>query len=188
MLGQDPLSRLDPFNEDTTPLIMGPICNHRWIYASAKQLLERVLHAHGLQNKLDYTIIRPFNFVGPEIDYLPSEQAGNPRVFSHFMNGATRIHASCSRVAVGCQELQLPAWHTAQSKAHSSAVPAPLDAALLYGTEMKLVDGGSNLRGYTYSTNDAPLCIVVPAIHRSATKPPVPDGCILFRAASHHTR
>ena len=27
---------------------MGPVKNHRWIYACAKQLLERVLHAYGL--------------------------------------------------------------------------------------------------------------------------------------------
>ncbi len=51
------------FSEDTTPLIMGPINEQRWIYASAKQLLERVLHAYGLQQDFNYTIIRPFNFV-----------------------------------------------------------------------------------------------------------------------------
>jgi nucleoside-diphosphate-sugar epimerase len=77
----------EPFIEDETPLIMGPIKNHRWIYACAKQLLERVLHAYGLEEGLNYSIIRPFNFIGPRIDYLPSEQSGNPRVFSHFMNG-----------------------------------------------------------------------------------------------------
>jgi len=87
VLGKDPSEMPFPFNEDTTPMIMGPVCNHRWIYACAKQLLERVLHAYGLEHGLNYTIIRPFNFIGPRIDYLPSEKAGNPRVFSHFMNG-----------------------------------------------------------------------------------------------------
>jgi len=86
-VGWDPKDHPQPFVEDETPLIMGPIKNHRWIYASAKQLLERVLHAYGIQKGLNYSIIRPFNFVGPRIDFLPSEQAGNPRVFSHFMNG-----------------------------------------------------------------------------------------------------
>ncbi len=66
---------------------MGPVKNHRWIYACAKQLLERVLHAYGIEEGLNYSIIRPFNFIGPRIDYLPSEQTGNPQVFSHFMNG-----------------------------------------------------------------------------------------------------
>jgi UDP-apiose/xylose synthase len=108
VLGEDPAERPCPFQEDTTPLIMGPVRNHRWIYACAKQLLERVLHAYGLEDRLDYTIVRPFNFIGPRIDYLPSEKAGNPRVFSHFMN------------------------------------------ALLYGTPMKLVDGGRSYRAYTH--------------------------------------
>lgn len=79
---------LEPFSEDASPMIMGPVCAHRWIYASAKQLLERVLHAYGIEKGFNYTIIRPFNFTGPEIDYLPSEAGGgNPRVFSHFING-----------------------------------------------------------------------------------------------------
>ncbi len=74
------------FSEDESDMIMGPVGKHRWIYASAKALLERVLHAYGLEDRLDYTIIRPFNFIGPRIDYLPSEQEGSlPRVFSYFM-------------------------------------------------------------------------------------------------------
>jgi len=74
------------FIEDETPLIMGPVKNHRWIYACAKQLLERVLDALGKSEGFRFSIIRPFNFVGPRIDFLPSEEAGNPRVFSHFMD------------------------------------------------------------------------------------------------------
>lgn len=77
--------RYATFSEDTSDFILGPVEKHRWIYASAKQLLERVLHAYGLERKLNYTIIRPFNFIGPKIDYLPSEAGGCPRVFSHFM-------------------------------------------------------------------------------------------------------
>ena len=77
----------DPFQEETTPLVMGPICNHRWIYACAKQLLERVVHAYGLEGRLRYTIVRPFNFIGPKIDYLLDRRAfGGPRVFSHFLS------------------------------------------------------------------------------------------------------
>lgn len=73
------------FQEDTTAMILGPVAKHRWIYSCAKQLLERILHAYGLEGRLDYTIIRPFNFIGPRIDYLPGEREGNPRVFSHFL-------------------------------------------------------------------------------------------------------
>ncbi len=115
--GKDSKDYPTPFVEDVTPLIMGPVKNHRWIYACAKQLLERVLHAYGMEQGLKYTIIRPFNFIGPRIDFLPSEQAGNPRVFSHFMNG------------------------------------------LLYGTPMKLVDGGNVYRAYTY-IDDAVDCMI----------------------------
>ncbi|MEM7147933.1 MAG: bifunctional UDP-4-keto-pentose/UDP-xylose synthase [Verrucomicrobiota bacterium] len=76
-----------PFSEDETPLIMGPVKNQRWIYACAKQLLERVLHGHRIRDGFDYSIIRPFNFIGPRIDFLPTEEGGgNPRVFSHFMD------------------------------------------------------------------------------------------------------
>jgi UDP-apiose/xylose synthase len=73
------------FAEDRTDLIMGPVGRHRWIYACAKQLLERVLHAYGLEGRLNYTIVRPFNFIGPKIDYLPGDTDGVPRVFSFFM-------------------------------------------------------------------------------------------------------
>ena len=40
----------------------------------------------GLENDLKYTIIRPFNFIGPKIDYLLDETDGTPRVFSYFMD------------------------------------------------------------------------------------------------------
>lgn len=73
------------FQEDTSALILGPVNKHRWIYSCAKQLLERILHAYGLEDRLNYTIIRPFNFIGPRIDYLPGKRDGNPRVFSHFV-------------------------------------------------------------------------------------------------------
>jgi nucleoside-diphosphate-sugar epimerase len=81
------LGSSEPFREDETPLIMGPVCKHRWIYACAKQLLERIIHAYGLQEGLRYTIVRPFNFIGPKIDYMLSQPVrGGPRVFSHFLS------------------------------------------------------------------------------------------------------
>jgi len=74
------------FNEDTSEYILGPVSKHRWIYSCAKQLLERVLHAYGLEKGFNYTIIRPFNFIGPRIDFLLHEREGIPRVFSFFMD------------------------------------------------------------------------------------------------------
>ena len=74
------------FSEENSEFILGPVNKNRWIYACAKQLLERVLHAYGLERRLNYTIIRPFNFIGPKIDYLLDETDGVPRVFSFFMD------------------------------------------------------------------------------------------------------
>lgn len=73
--------------EDHADLIYGPVERQRWIYACAKQLLERIVHAHGARGDLDYTIIRPFNFIGPRLDYLVEAGArGGPRVFAHFLS------------------------------------------------------------------------------------------------------
>ena len=74
------------FSEDESEYILGPVVKHRWIYACAKQLLERVLHAYGIEQGFNYTIIRPFNFIGPKIDFLLHEKEGIPRVFSFFMD------------------------------------------------------------------------------------------------------
>lgn len=77
----------EAYREDESDLVMGPVTKQRWIYAAAKQLLERVIHAYSLQGDLEYTIIRPFNFIGPRIDYLvPAGTMGGPRVFAHFMS------------------------------------------------------------------------------------------------------
>lgn len=91
--------RYATFSEDSTNLIMGPVEKHRWIYASAKQLLERVLHAYGLEHGFNYTIIRPFNFIGPKIDFLPSEFEGIPRVFSFFMDAL--LHGGIMKLVDG---------------------------------------------------------------------------------------
>jgi UDP-apiose/xylose synthase len=80
--GPDELCR-----EDSTDSIFGPVTKQRWIYATAKLMLERLLYAHGAAGELEYTIVRPFNFIGSRIDYLvPAGAVGGPRVFPHFMS------------------------------------------------------------------------------------------------------
>lgn len=75
-----------PFSEETTDCILGPIANQRWIYANAKQLLDRIIHAHGVNDRLDYVVLRPFNFVGPLMDWLYDGPAsGQARVVPSFM-------------------------------------------------------------------------------------------------------
>jgi UDP-apiose/xylose synthase len=77
----------DTYCEETSDLVYGPIPKQRWIYAASKALLERILYAHGVAGDLDYTIVRPFNFIGSRIDYLvPANAVGGPRVFPHFMS------------------------------------------------------------------------------------------------------
>jgi len=77
----------EAYEEDRTDGVFGPVHKQRWIYATAKMLLERVLYAHGVTGQLECTIIRPFNFIGSRIDYLvPAHAIGGPRVFPHFIS------------------------------------------------------------------------------------------------------
>jgi UDP-apiose/xylose synthase len=77
-------------NEDSSALVLGPIAKQRWSYACAKQLLERVIWAHG-EAGLPFTIIRPFNTIGTRMDYLPGiDGEGIPRVLACFMNQLLR--------------------------------------------------------------------------------------------------
>jgi UDP-apiose/xylose synthase len=73
--------------ENTTPLIMGPIGNQRWSYASAKQLMERYVFGLHKEQDLPFTIIRPLNFFGPRMDFIPGRDGeGVPRVMACFMS------------------------------------------------------------------------------------------------------
>ena len=77
----------EPFAEDTSPMILGPVAAQRWSYATAKQLLERVIFAYGTERNLTYTIVRPFNFIGPHMDFIPGiDGSGVPRVLACFMD------------------------------------------------------------------------------------------------------
>jgi UDP-apiose/xylose synthase len=81
-------------NEETTAFFMGPVSRERWTYACAKQLLERVIWAHGHHGTLDFTIIRPFNVIGPRMDFLPGiDGEGVPRVLASFMAALLRGEA-----------------------------------------------------------------------------------------------
>jgi UDP-apiose/xylose synthase len=81
-------------NEDSSSLMLGPISKERWSYACAKQLLERVIWAHGRHEGLPFTLIRPFNTIGPRMDYLPGvDGEGTPRVLACFMNRLLRGQA-----------------------------------------------------------------------------------------------
>jgi UDP-apiose/xylose synthase len=72
--------------EDETPLVMGPTINNRWSYAAAKALFERYILAHQQEHGLPYTIIRPYNWFGPKMDFIPGRDGeGIPRVLACFV-------------------------------------------------------------------------------------------------------
>jgi nucleoside-diphosphate-sugar epimerase len=112
--GMSPDAVLD---EETSPLVYGPINKQRWIYAACKQLLDRVIYAYGVRDNLDYTLFRPFNFIGPNLDNPEEPKEGSSRVFTQFLSN------------------------------------------VLYRRPIKLVDGGSQKRSFTY-IDDAIECLL----------------------------
>lgn len=79
--------------EDETPCIFGPVHKQRWSYACAKQLIERLIYAEGAENGLAFTIVRPFNWIGPRMDFIPGVDGpkdGVPRVLACFSNNLLR--------------------------------------------------------------------------------------------------
>ena len=65
--GMSPDAEFDPYASD---LVMGPINMQRWIYACSKQLMDRVIWAYGAQAGLDFTLFRPFNWIGAGLDSI----------------------------------------------------------------------------------------------------------------------
>ena len=80
------MSKDIPFNEETSSLVTGPINKPRWIYSCSKQLLDRVIHAYGMQQELSYTLFRPFNWIGPKQDEIKSSKKGSARVLAQFVS------------------------------------------------------------------------------------------------------
>jgi nucleoside-diphosphate-sugar epimerase len=81
--GMAPDAALD---ETTTNLVYGPIDKQRWIYAASKQLLDRVIYAYGEHHGLDYTLFRPFNWIGPRLDNIMEPKEGSSRLFTQFIS------------------------------------------------------------------------------------------------------
>ena len=74
--------------EDETPAVFGPVTASRWSYATAKLLAERFIA--GLPG-LRWTVVRPFNFVGPYMDFMPGvDGEGIPRVLANFSTALLR--------------------------------------------------------------------------------------------------
>jgi len=78
------------FDPDRSDLVLGPINKPRWIYACAKQLMDRVIHAYGQQEGLDYTLFRPFNWIGSGLDSISTAKEGSSRVITQFLGHIVR--------------------------------------------------------------------------------------------------
>jgi len=77
----------DPYKSE---LVYGPIDKQRWIYACSKQLLDRVIWAYGSQGDLDFTLFRPFNWIGAGLDNLYTAKEGSSRVVTQFFGHIVR--------------------------------------------------------------------------------------------------
>ncbi|HET9340736.1 MAG TPA: bifunctional UDP-4-keto-pentose/UDP-xylose synthase [Casimicrobiaceae bacterium] len=80
----------EAFDAETSDLVLGPIGKPRWIYACAKQLMDRVIHAYGLEQGLDYTLFRPFNWIGAGLDSINTAKEGSSRVITQFLGHIVR--------------------------------------------------------------------------------------------------
>ncbi len=98
----------DEFDPDTSELICGPINKPRWIYSCSKQLMDRVIFAYGMDGGLDFTLFRPFNWIGAGLDNIHTPKEGSSRVITQFFGHIVR------------------------------------------GENIKLVDGGTQKRAFTY--------------------------------------
>ena len=85
--GMSPDREFDP---DTSPLVYGPITKQRWIYACSKQLMDRVIWAYGDKAGLDFTLFRPFNWIGSGLDSLATPKEGSSRVVTQFFGHIVR--------------------------------------------------------------------------------------------------
>jgi nucleoside-diphosphate-sugar epimerase len=80
-------AKFDPYASN---LVLGPINKSRWIYSCAKQLLDRVIWAYGLEGRLDFTLVRPFNWIGAGLDSIHTPKEGSSRVLTQFLGHIVR--------------------------------------------------------------------------------------------------
>jgi nucleoside-diphosphate-sugar epimerase len=77
------------FHPYSSELVLGPISKTRWIYACAKQLMDRVIWAYGEQG-LRFTLFRPFNWIGAGLDSISTPKEGSSRVVTQFIGHIVR--------------------------------------------------------------------------------------------------
>src|SRR6476469_5090537 len=77
------------FDPESSNLVYGPIEKQRWIYACSKQLMDRVIWGYGMEG-LDFTLFRPFNWIGSGLDSIATAKEGSSRVLTQFFGHIVR--------------------------------------------------------------------------------------------------
>ena len=80
-------TEFDPYQSE---LVLGPIEKQRWIYSCSKQLMDRVIWAYGSEGSLDFTLFRPFNWIGSGLDSIHTAKEGSSRVITQFFGHIVR--------------------------------------------------------------------------------------------------
>ncbi|MBU6493256.1 MAG: bifunctional UDP-4-keto-pentose/UDP-xylose synthase [Burkholderiales bacterium] len=78
------------FDPEQSSLVYGPINKPRWIYACSKQLMDRVIWGYGMQDGLNFSLFRPFNWIGPGLDSIYTPKEGSSRVVTQFLGHIVR--------------------------------------------------------------------------------------------------
>jgi nucleoside-diphosphate-sugar epimerase len=79
----------EEFDPEQSELICGPINKPRWIYSCAKQLMDRVIWGYGMEG-LNFTLFRPFNWIGAGLDSIHTPKEGSSRVVTQFFGHIVR--------------------------------------------------------------------------------------------------
>ncbi|OEZ63261.1 MULTISPECIES: bifunctional UDP-4-keto-pentose/UDP-xylose synthase [unclassified Duganella] len=79
----------DEFDPENSELVCGPINKPRWIYSNAKQLMDRVIWGYGMEG-LNFTLFRPFNWIGAGLDSIHTPKEGSSRVVTQFFGHIVR--------------------------------------------------------------------------------------------------
>ena len=80
----------EEFDPENSELICGPINKPRWIYSTSKQLMDRVIWGYGMQDNLNFTLFRPFNWIGAGLDSINTPKEGSSRVVTQFLGHIIR--------------------------------------------------------------------------------------------------
>jgi nucleoside-diphosphate-sugar epimerase len=80
----------EEFDPENSELVCGPINKPRWIYSSSKQLMDRVIWGYGMEQGLNFTLFRPFNWVGSGLDSIHTPKEGSSRVLTQFLGHIVR--------------------------------------------------------------------------------------------------